>query len=311
LWIENQNPITYKIVVENGVIPNIGRGVYSAKREYEGSGIDAGLFVLSFNGVYVITNQIGDEVFLDSNYPFIASGNYTIDETKYPTNKATIYKDTNDNYIIVNTSNKFVIYGDKLIDNDQVHERIRYDRNGDLITSSRVIFLFDPDNIYPWDTVASIENSSYVNFLLTTDEVDQGVTQGDIVVDARSKFDAKNYTYSFSPADKWNGWHSSTLTGVYSPFGDSPGDKKFGYLQYLDSDSNFYTKGFEITENNGVWSVVYQENNQTYTTASEPQAETTVFNNSEADPTSISLDFNGYITREKSILTTMFADDVV
>ena len=313
LWIKSTNPISYKIVIDDNVITGVDRGVYVAQRTYEGEGDHAGLFVLEFEGVFVITDKIGDGVNLSTNFPPITGGVYNVDDTKKPTATSTVYKNTSGKYVVANEFDGFSIYGDYLMPEDKMHDDLRYDRDGGIKTASRV-YVINPSIPFPvieWDDVFAVPAHSDVSFLVTQDEIDSGIYQNDIKADADNAFLANNYEYSFAPANNWSGWYSNTLLGEYSAFGDGSGTQIFGYFEYLDDQLNSYTKGFEITEADGVWSVVYQENNQTYTSNTEPINEDIVFTNSELTPNSITLTFNDYITRNKSILTTMIADDLV
>lgn len=302
MWIKNQNPFTYKIVIDSNVIPNVARGIYVATRTHEGEGEHKGLFVLKFLDVYVITSKIGDSVQLNTNFPFIAGGIYSVDDSKKPTPFNTVYK-SGSNYIVA--SNNFTIYGKYLMPNDDKHEWLRYDRSGTVKTARRVYS--DNGN---FDDEVAIENITSMYLLRTQDEANAGISGNVILQNAGNAFLAKDYKYSFEPSNTWSGWWSSTKTGVYQSFGTALNTQQFGYLNYIDSNSNQYTDTFEITEDNGVWSVVYHENGQKYSTNAEPSASDLILTNNEAEPQEITLTFDAYITRDKSILTTMIADDL-
>lgn len=306
MWIENENPIAYKIVIDNNVIQNVTRGVYSATRIYEGTGEHTGYLVLKFNNIYVITDKIGDDINVTTNYPFVNAGVYTIDTTKKPTPNATVYKSSNNKYLTIDTNNKVKLYGSYLIENDDFHDDGRYNRDGVPLTGRRVY-----ENIaYDWDEEIPIIPTNLVNYLLTSDDIDNGLNEDDISNIAKDKFLARGYVYKSATMNNWKGWYSTSLTGAYLPFGGSTGNMEFGYYQYSDVANNRYIKGFDITEKDGVWSVVYRPNGELYTANAEPKATDTVFSNHDATPPTITLTFDNYITKDRKIFTTMIADDL-
>lgn len=302
LWIKNNKPTTHRIVIADGVIPDIDSGVYSASRIYNGTGDNEGLFILQLNNVYIISDMIGDSVDISSNYPYIATGNYSLDDSRRAVDGLSIYNDGSDNYLTLDNTSKFTIYGAYLMPNDDFHENSQYDRNGVLINGFRV-----HENI-ELNIESSIQVRRGVEFLLTEDEVDSGVTVEDIADEADGKVDS--YVINITPAGSWSGWYSETLTGSYQSFGESTGSKSVGHFEYKDIDDNLYLKGFDITESNNIWSVRYIPNGAIYTSSSEPGESTVSFTNQDSNPTSINLEFNDYKTKEDQILNFMIADDL-
>lgn len=303
LWIKNNKPISYSIVIGDDVIPNISSGVYSSHRTYDGVGSDEGFFVLQLGSIFIISDTIGDVVIIGSNYPYIATGDYSLDDSRRAVDGLSIYSDGGGNYLVINNLDKFTIYGSYLMPNDDFHEISQYDREGVLINGFRVHENIDL-NIEHEIGVTSFK----VNYLLTQDEFDSGVTVNQIKAEADGN--VGDYIINITPKKSWGGWYSDSLTGQYQPFGSKTGSKVFGHFEYKDVEDNLYLKGFDITVKNGIWSLVYIPNGLIYTTLSEPSESGSNFTNPSAIPTSISLDFNDYKTKDEQILNFMIADDL-
>jgi hypothetical protein len=304
LWIKADNQFLYKIVVASDFIDGVNEGTYTAVKDYIGIDEHEGLFVLKFADKYIITNQIGDKIKVESNFLHIIGGEYGIDLTKKPSELSTIYKN-NGIHLSIDSADNIVYYGSMLIQNNHNHEQIRYNRNGVLKTSQRVFSSPSFDYV-------NLSTYSNVTWLTTLDEFYAGIYPDDIEAAALDAFAANDYKYKFSPAENWSGWVSSSLTGEYQPFGGAVGTKTVGHFSYLDENENSYIKGFDITESDGEWSLTYAENGAIYKTIIEPENnnEDNHFINNDSEPSSIILTFDSYVTVSESILNVQIADDI-
>ena len=307
MWTEI-NGYTYRIVIGDGVIDGLAEGIYSMQLLYVGSGDDLGLNLYSINdtGKYIISDQIGDKLKFDSTIPQLSNsnGDYIVDQSKAPYQNSTVYVNNSNSTLFCGISDlKLVHYGKYLIASNGALEIQYNDRSGNLKSYKRYIEANDFNNV---DISGSANNNT--NFLVKSSDP---LNQSQIEANARTAFSNKNYSYRFYPAGDWSGYVSDNLTGEYEGFGDKTDSKKVGYLNYKDTSDNEYTKGFEITKNNNVWSVVYIENGLTYISNSEPSDSNIVFNNSEATPSSITLSFDDYIQRDELKKVVSVGVDVV
>jgi hypothetical protein len=300
LWIKAEQSPSYKFIIGDSVIPDIDKGIYSAVIEYLGYGDDAGYFILRTEQFkYVITDQIGDTMEFTTNIPQLTAsqGDYIVDRSKKPTDTSTIFTNGTGLYCGIDTVpfgvgniETCVHYGAILSKYNNPLQVQTYDRTGTMKTFPRYAFSFV--GLGKTEPNASFNGAK---FLLLQSEADAGTTVSDLEDAAEIAFNQKSYYYDFQPKYEFKGWWSDTLTGEYSPFGGTAGDRKVGYLQYQDEEFNRYVKGFDITESNGDWFVTYKENGAKYGRDNEPEDATAIFNNPEADPQSITLNFDGYV----------------
>ena len=308
MWISVNNQRIYKTIIDESVIPDVSKGVYTSIIRYRGAGERLGYFIMELEslGIYIMSNMVSDSINLTSNYPKISSGVYSFYESKQSINNSSIFTDGS-NYILLDETLIFKYLGSILmLYEDPQEDLIRYNRTGSILTSNRIFK--STSNLF--DSVEINNIPAKTTYLRSVSESDAGVTQIELTANAISAFRSNNYSYQFSPDGSFSGWYSSSISGEYQPFGGKTGVEKVGYLNYIDTNLDTYTKGFEIIQDNDSWTVVYKPNSEIYYSNTEPTENTTIFTNENAEPTSIALEFNGYVSREKECLTVMIAEDI-
>lgn len=257
----------------------------------------SGLFIFDVGDKFIISTKQSDDILVTSNIPDIITGNFTIQRSR-PIDGNYLYKSDTENAYIVVASYGYLFFNNGLKPNDPIYDKWRYNTDGEALTSP-TYFGIDKDAFNGQNLFAN--EQSYVKYMIT-----DGSNEGTVIADARTAFNAKEYELSLSDANNWQRWErlkTGGLAGEYQPFGGASGTKTVGYLEYEDTESASYVKGFDITEEDDVWSVVYNANGQKYITTTEPSNSDATFSNNEATPQNITLSFISYTAYDKPMNT--------
>ena len=304
MWVKIPTDKTYQIGLMAIPEKSISAGFYNAEVLYRGTDEHQGLFLyrlyesLYSPSYYVISDSIGTDILMTSNIDqWTPTGSKVFTRSSFGGRDGyTIYSNDSDYVVLARSLNivtphhvqaKFMQGG--IMPNDDIHNRFRCKRDGTLLTvpnNSGAYKAFESRVSYNY--FASVR--LYVQMMVLDTEDESTIEDA-----TKLAFDSFDYGVEFGISGSFSGWISDTIIGEFEPFGDSEDSVKTGYLTYSDPEGRIYFLDFEITGNDDLYSVLYLENQKTYTKQGRPNESQQTFSlEGESD---LVLEFEGFSDR--------------